>query len=120
MAITLHGLQNGIYRVDIGRVLLNAEFARAERALAVEITRLGPIKLLVVLNESFEGLERRGHWDQASFYEAHGDDISRIAIVGPERWRGEMLMFAAAGLRKGPVEFFPEGGTVNALAWLSS
>ena len=48
------------------------------------------------------------------------DAIQRIAIVGNERWRAEMLMFAAADLRRAPVEFFPEGELTKARAWLSA
>ena len=119
MPITVQWEHDGIYRLDVRRLLRQADLARAEDALFAEITRIGPVKLLVVLTE-FEGLERQGNWDHATFYAAHGDDIARIAIVGPERWRDEMLTFSAAGLRKGPVEFFPEDATAAALAWLSA
>ena len=55
-----------------------------------------------------------------TFYVKYGDAIQRIAIVGNERWRAEMLMFAAADLRRAPVEFFPESELTRALAWLSA
>jgi hypothetical protein len=108
-----------IYRLDVRQLLRQTDLMRAEDALFAEITRIGPVKLLVVLNE-FEGFERQGNWDHATFYAAHGDDIARIAIVGPERWRDELLLFSAAGLRRGPVEYFPENSTADALAWLSA
>jgi stage II sporulation SpoAA-like protein len=50
----------------------------------------------------------------------HGDRIERIAIVRPERWRNEALMFAGADLRKAPVEFFGEKALANARTWLSA
>ena len=46
--------------------------------------------------------------------------IERIAIVGPDRWRAETMMFAAADLRRAPVEFFKEDALDAARAWLSS
>lgn len=119
MPVTMQREHDDIYRLEIRRLLRQTDLVRAEEALAAEITRIGPVKLLVVLNE-FEGWERQGHWDHATFYVKHGDDIARIAIVGPGRWRDEMLMFSAAGLRKGPVEFFQEDATAEALAWLSA
>ena len=119
MAITMQCERDDIYRLDLRGLLRETDLAQAEKALAAEITRIGPVKLLVVLNR-FEGWERQGNWDHATFYVEHGDDIARIAIVGPERWRTEMLMFSAAGLRKGPVEFFPEDATAEARAWLSA
>ena len=50
----------------------------------------------------------------------HGDAIERMAIVGDERWRGESLMFAAADLRKGPVEFFAAAAAADARRWLAA
>jgi hypothetical protein len=119
MPVTIRREHNDIYRLEICRLLRQKDLMRAEDALAAEITRVGPVKLLVVLHD-FQGSERRGNWDHATFYVAHGDDIARVAIVGPERWRDEMMMFSAAGIRKGPVEYFPEGATSEALAWLSA
>jgi hypothetical protein len=54
-----------------------------------------------------------------SFYFAHGDALTRIAIVGEERWRSEALMFAAADLRRGPVEFFVPSEMDTAQTWLA-
>ena len=59
-------------------------------------------------------------WNDLSFYVKHGDTIERIAIVGPERWRSETLMFAGADLRRAPVGFFAEGAVAEARAWLSA
>jgi hypothetical protein len=119
MPITMHREHDGVYRLDVRRLLRQVDLVRAEDLLFAEITHVGRVKLLVVLDE-FEGWERQGNWDHAAFYAAHGDDITRIAIVGPERWRLDMLMFAAAGIRRAPVEYFPEDATADALAWLSA
>ena len=59
-------------------------------------------------------------WNDLAFYMKHGDAIERIAIVGPDRWRSHMLMFAGADLRKAPVQYFPVGTAAEARAWLSS
>ena len=61
----------------------------------------------------------RDDWSGLSSYITHGDSIERIAIVGPERWRSETMMFAIADLRKAPVEFFPEDAAAAARAWLA-
>jgi hypothetical protein len=44
----------------------------------------------------------------------------RIAIVGPERWRSQALIFAVADLRKGPVEFFSGPAMADSRAWLAA
>ena len=98
---------DNVFRLDIRGTLRLAEFETCQERLIAEMTRTGPIRLLFVL-EGFEG------------WEPHGNQIERIAIVGPERWRSEAVMFAAADLRKAPVEFFLEGAVTEARAWLSS
>jgi hypothetical protein len=75
--------------------------------------------LLCVLT-AFEGWESHPDWNSMGFYMTHGDAIERIAIVGDERWRSEAMMFAAADLRKAPVEFFTEDQLADAVAWLSA
>lgn len=53
-----------------------------------------------------------------SFFVQHGAAIERIAVVGDERWLDDVLMFAAAGLRRAPVRFFAAGALVDARRWL--
>ena len=81
--------------------------------------RLGTVKLLIVLDD-FAGWDPDAPWNDLSFYVKRGDAIERIAVVGPHRWRSHMLMFAGAGLRKAPVEYFPPGAAAEARDWLSS
>ena len=76
-------------------------------------------RLLVVM-QGFEGWEPHTAWNDLSFYFAHGDALTRIALVGEERWRSEALMFAAADLRRGPVEFFAPSEMDEAQAWLAA
>ena len=93
----------------------------ASRVLLKEMGRKGlrTVRLLVVL-EGFEGWDSRSsNWSDLTFYVKHGDRLERIAIVGDERWRDHALMFAAADLRRGPVEFFAIGAMSDARAWLS-
>ena len=119
MAIAFHRESGGVFRLDISGVLEKAEYRRCEAELKTELERAGSAKLLCVLT-GFEGWERGADWSDLSFYVNHGDAIRRIAIVGNERWQSEMLMFAAADLRRGAVEFFPEGQLTKARAWLAA
>src|SRR5262245_43927757 len=119
MPIALHHESGNTYRLDISGQLLKADWRQCEAALAKEIERAGSVKLLCVLTR-FEGWEPNEDWNNLSFYVKHGDAIERIAIVGQERWRDLSLMFAAADLRKGPVEFFSETSLAQARAWLSA
>jgi stage II sporulation SpoAA-like protein len=119
MPITMQHERDNIYRVEVGGILQKTELDRCQEQLVGEMGRIGPIRLLFVLQE-FEGWERNGRWNDLWFYISYGDHIERIAIVGPERWRDETMMFAVADLRRAPVEFFDEDALTGARTWLSS
>ncbi len=108
---------DGVYRLDATGLLAKSEFDNGQAMLTREIDRIGAVRLLVVLDR-FEGWDQRDNWSDLTFYATHGDRIARIAIVGDERWRAEMLMFAVADLRKAPVEYFGERAIADARAWL--
>src|SRR4051812_24626478 len=119
MPIAMHHENDDTYRLDISGVLLRNEFRRCETELATELGRIRSAKLLCVLQQ-FEGWERDADWTNLGFYMMHGNAISRIAIVGDERWRDLIMMFASADLRKAPIEFFPPNDIERARDWLSS
>ncbi len=117
MPITVQHEHDNIYRLELRGLLQKAEFDRCQATLAGEIDRIGPVRLLFVL-DGFAGWERQDGWGDLRFFLEHGDRIERIAIVGDERWREESLMFAAADFRAAPVLFFPEGAEAGARLWL--
>jgi SpoIIAA-like len=119
MPISLHHESGNLYRVEIRGTLRKADLDRVQDDLVVQMGPIGRARLLFVL-EGFEGWEPRDNWSDMSFDMTHGDSIERIAIVGDERWRDEALMFAAADLRKGPVEFFPAPAAAEARRWLTA
>ena len=119
MPITTQHERDNIYRVELTGSLRKADFDGSQEQLAGEIGRIGPIRLLFLLRD-FDGWQRDGDWNDLSFYVGYGDRIERIAIVGPDRWRAETMMFAAADLRRAPVEFFTEDALEGARTWLSS
>jgi hypothetical protein len=119
MPIEMHGEPGNVYRLEIRGSLRKADFDACQQRLAAEMDRIGPVRLLFELRQ-FDGWEQGADWSDLTFYVKHGDRIQRIAIVGPERWRSEALMFAAADLRRAPVEFFAEEAADQARVWLSS
>ena len=102
-------------------MLRKADMDSCQAQLAAEISRLGTVRLLFVL-EGFEGWEPRDNWSDLTFYAKYSDCIERIAIVGDERWRSEALMFAGAELRRAPVEYFAGSSSEDgaARAWLTA
>jgi hypothetical protein len=106
------------YRIDMSGQLRTAELKQRESELAAEIRRVGRVKLLFVL-KNFSGWAPEDDWNDLTFYVKHGDEVDRIAIVGDEKWRNHALMFAGAGLRRGPVEYFSANALASARQWLS-
>jgi hypothetical protein len=121
MPLTLSHDHGDTFRLEISGVLGKADLDRVQDHLLQELPRIGSAtaRLLVVL-QAFDGWESGSAWHDMSFYVAHGDALARIAIIGEERWRSEALMFSAADLRRGPVEFFVPSEMDKAKAWLAS
>jgi hypothetical protein len=117
--VTLRHDHGNRYRLDINGRLRKADLDRAQDALLAELDRAPhpAVRLLVVL-DGFEGWDDSSDWSDLSFYATHGNRIERMAIVAAERWRDQALMFAAADLRKGPVEFFGTAAFDEARTWL--
>jgi hypothetical protein len=117
MSAILDYQTDNIYLLRVGGTLKKAELDAAQAGFAQLIADAGPVKLLVVM-EGFTGWERGAAWDDTEFFFSHRNDFEKIAVVGDPRWEAEVMAFTGAGLRKGPVKFFPETGESEARAWL--
>ena len=118
MPIALHHEEDNTYRLEFSGRLESADYSRVEGELSAIVGEAGTVKLLCLLDE-FEGFGRNVG-SGLSFYATHGDQITRIAIVGTERWRQQAMMFAVAGLRKAPVQFFLDTDLAKAREWLAA
>lgn len=117
MPASIQHESGNLFRIRISGVLRQAELQEVQAVAAQEITRLGRITLLFVL-EAFQGWERGADWDDLAFYSAHDEHIAKIAIVGDEIWRDHGLAFAGAGIRKAAVHFYPTAECEQARTWL--
>jgi len=102
----------------VGGELKKSELDTVESEFVEKIANAGTIKLLVLL-ENFSGWERNEAWGDTDFFFSHRDEFEKIAVVGQPQWEAQVLAFTGAGLRKGPVKFFPETGEAEARAWLA-
>jgi hypothetical protein len=118
MPIALEHERDNVYRLEVRGTLRRAEFDQCQTSLIDEMQQRGRVRLLFILDR-FDGWESTDAWNDLTFYVRYGNSIERIAIVGPERWRSETLMFAGADLRDAPVAFFVEGRLDAARAWLT-
>ena len=69
--------------------------------------------------EDFQGWSNETGWENTSFLEENGEDISKLAFVGEEKWKVDILMFTGGPMRRTTIEFFPEDQLEQAQAWLS-
>ena len=91
-----------------------------DATLATEARQWGPtthVRVLVIV-ENFKGWERDADWGDITFFETHGDQIDKIAIVADPQLETDLLMFTGAGFRRAPVKFFPANQLALARAWL--
>ena len=116
MSMEMHVEGPDLFVVRVHGILRRVELEECQRA-AVQLTQQAGKANGLVLLEGFLGWERTDQWGDVSFFTEQGSDIEKIAIVGPERWRDEALMFAGAGLRQTPVRYFDQ--SEGARAWLA-
>ena len=104
--------------LHVGGELKKTELDAVQSDFVEKIAGSGTVKLLVLL-ENFTGWERSEAWGDTDFFFSHRNDFEKIAVVGDPRWEAQVLAFAGAGLRKGPVKLFPETSESAARAWLA-
>jgi hypothetical protein len=118
MSANLEYLHDNSYQLCVTGELKKAELDAVQSEFAQYLADAGAIRLLVLL-KNFTGWEKNAAWDDTNFFFSHGDKLEKIAVVGNSRWEAEVLAFMGAGIRKGPVKFFPETAEPDARAWLS-
>jgi stage II sporulation SpoAA-like protein len=116
MAMEMHIEGERLLLVRIQGILRRAELDESQRVAAKIISEAGTVRALILL-DGFQGWERTEKWGDVSFLVAHDSHIEKIAIVGDERWRDEVLMFAGAGVRQSPIRYFNDAA--GARAWLA-
>ena len=118
MGVTLRHEEGNVYRVDFSGRLAKRDFEAVQQSVAEEIRKSGKVRLLIGL-DGFVGWESGANWSDLNFYIQYGNKVKKIAIVGDEGWRDEVLMFAAADLRRGPVRFFSRERNREARTWIT-
>jgi hypothetical protein len=98
--------------------LAQSEFAAAQRD-ATEILEKSGTKHMLVLAENFEGWGK-GNWGDLSPQIMMESHIDKMAIVGEEKWKSLVLLFAGKGVRRIPIEYFVPTELAKAQAWLHS
>lgn len=107
-----------IVRLRIRGELTGADMKGVQEGILATIAKFGSASGLVLL-EGFEGWKSGEDWGDLSFQEEHDREIERIAVVGEQRWRDDMLAFLVAPFRSAEVRYFDEGELASAEAWIA-
>ena len=109
---------DGVYSLWIGGVLNKATLDNIQ-AMARRDIEAGARNLKVLLFlDDFRGWKRGDDWGDLDFFSRYEEHISKIAVVGEERWKEETLLFLGAGRRHGEVRYFQKHFEGQAKAWL--
>lgn len=91
---------------------------RENQATVAPIIRLQGITRLLARLDDFKGWEGSEGWEDMSFMEENDRYLKRLAIVGDEKWRDQVLMFMLAGLRPVDIQYFSLSQEQEARKWL--
>jgi hypothetical protein len=91
---------------------------RAAQNMARDIAKSGTMARVLVTASGFTGWGQDGDWGDLGFVNETDHYVSKIAAVGTEAAREQILMFLGAGRRKAAVQFFLTGQEAQARQWL--
>lgn len=79
----------------------------------------GTLKVLFFMDETFDGWDLKGAWDDASLGLRHRTDFEKIAVVGGPTWV-EWCIKLAGFLMKGEIRIFRRDQLNAAWEWIRS
>ncbi|MGR8999257.1 MAG: STAS/SEC14 domain-containing protein [Gammaproteobacteria bacterium] len=94
------------------------DFQELQALATLTLERFGQVGILVELQD-FQGWSREPEWEDSVFLADDENQITKLAIVGDEKWKDEIYMFTGKPMRKTAIEFFPQDQLAQAKAWLS-
>jgi hypothetical protein len=89
-----------------------------KKAIVAHITKVGAIKVLVILEDSFTSIDPVSDWSDTSEDELIQSHIQHLAVVGDEKWQDNALLFFLSGVLPVPIKFFKRDQEDFARAWL--
>lgn len=117
MAYEIMRINDAVLYVRISGIMKLADQQSLQTAGMDLIAQGKKVRLFVTL-ENFQGWEKGVDWGDVGFLIAHGNDIAKIAIVGDERWKDQVLAFVGKGYRTTEIEFFPSASLKEADRWI--
>ena len=126
MKVTKHGLSIGIERVNDAFLMTMSIVGKLRHEdyevivpmleSAIEGVKDPKVKVLVDMRE-FDGWELRAAWDDLKLGLKHGNDFSKIAIIGNKKWE-EYMAKVGSWFIAGEMKYFESEG--DACEWLNT
>ncbi len=113
----IESIDDTIISVRISGVMKVSDQARLQSFARDLIGQGKEVRVLAKL-ENFQGWEKSEQWDDINFLIEHGNAIVKMAIVGDERWKDEVFLFAGKGFRTTEIAFFSPSALTDAEAWV--
>ena len=107
-----------INRVKLSGKLTVHDFEKLQNLARLNLEQFGQFRVLVEL-EGFQGWSKERGWEDSFFLEGKGEEMSKLAFVGDEKWKDEIFMFTGKPMRQMAIEFFTRDQFDQAQAWLS-
>ena len=73
-----------------------------------------------MLTTRFTGWGKDGDWGDLKFMHENDPYIEKIAVVGNDEWKDQIMMYLGAGRRQASVAFFSPEHLQEAREWLMS
>lgn len=108
--------KNNLALFHVSGQLGKDEYEKIQSEIESIIHKVGQIKILVILDD-FLGWQTATGWEGTST-ESIDPYISKMAIVGDEKWRDLATVFTLKGLRPVPIEYYNTTDESTAREWL--
>jgi hypothetical protein len=90
----IEGLPPEVIGIEAAGKVTHEDYQRILIPKAEAMIAKGPVKLLYVAGENFEGYELEALWDDGAFGLKHWHDFTRVAVVADQTWlRATVTMF---------------------------
>lgn len=119
MAYEIIRMDGTVVTIKISDVMKLADQQSLQAAGTEWMQKGRELQLLIALVD-FKGWEKGVDWGDVGFLMAHGDDITKMAFVGDEKWRDQVFAFVGKGFRKTEIEYFPASSMKQAENWVSA
>jgi hypothetical protein len=110
-------IDGAVLYVRISGVMRLADQSSLQDAGMKLMARGQKVRIHVTL-EHFRGWEKGVDWGDVDFFLSHGNDVSKIALVGDERWKEQLFAFLGKGFRTTEIEMFPASSAEEAESWV--